>query len=436
MNSVKKGGEGTPVTVCSTVLEDGALVEMVYQVESGRTALVEWRDGQPVDRDAVDLPDGRRAVPYSASNNLLTHRVVLLPSAIGDYDSETALLEEVSSFIHRYVDVSPTFEQVAAHYALFTWIYDAFKEVPYLRVRGDFGSGKSRFLLTVGALCYKPIMASGASTISPLFRTLDAFRGTLVLDESDFRLSDERVEIVKILNNGNAAGFPVLRSELTPAREYNPRAFHVFGPKIIASRRNFTDTALESRCITEELDGHRLRSEIPLNLPDSFDGEATALRNKLLRFRFQNVHKARDLNALRGGGLEPRIVQIFSPLLATIEDKAARDTLAALAQRYSAMLSAERQSGLESQLLEVIWGLRLAGSPLAVKDIAERFAEQFGSDFRRPVTARWIGSLLRGRLSLMPVKSHGVFVIPASEDVKLRKLFERYEVGKAPTEEF
>jgi predicted DNA-binding transcriptional regulator AlpA len=54
------------------------------------------------------------------------------------------------------------------------------------------------------------MFVSGASTVSPMFRIIDAFRGTLILDESDFRFSDEKAEIVKILNNGNAVGFPVL----------------------------------------------------------------------------------------------------------------------------------------------------------------------------------------------------------------------------------
>jgi hypothetical protein len=36
-----------------------------------------------------------------------------------------------------------------------------------------------------------------------------------VIDEGDFRLPDECAEIVKILNNGNAKDFPVLRSEAT-----------------------------------------------------------------------------------------------------------------------------------------------------------------------------------------------------------------------------
>ena len=34
-------------------------------------------------------------MPYSPENNLLTHRVIVLPSAVGDYESEADLLDEV-----------------------------------------------------------------------------------------------------------------------------------------------------------------------------------------------------------------------------------------------------------------------------------------------------------------------------------------------------
>jgi len=88
----------------------------------------------------------------------------------------------------------------------------------------------------VGSLCYLPIFAAGASTGSPLFRILDAFRGTLIIDEGEFRLSAERAEIVRILNNGNGRGLPVLRSEVTGKRkEFNPTAYSVFGPKMVAN---------------------------------------------------------------------------------------------------------------------------------------------------------------------------------------------------------
>ena len=59
-------------------------------------------------------------------------------------------------------------------------------------------------------------------------------RGTLIVDEGDFRFSDEKAELVKILSNGNGRGFPVLRSESVSGKEFSPRAYSVFGPKLIA----------------------------------------------------------------------------------------------------------------------------------------------------------------------------------------------------------
>jgi len=128
------------------------------------------KDGTWHFADSVPIYASVHLVPYSARNNPLAHDVVLLPSAPEEYDSEAELLREIESFIHRYVDVSPLFEKIASYYVLLIWVYNRFNELPYLRLRGEPGSGKTRFLLTVGSLCYKPIFASGASTVSPLFR--------------------------------------------------------------------------------------------------------------------------------------------------------------------------------------------------------------------------------------------------------------------------
>jgi YD repeat-containing protein len=179
------------VPTASIVLADGEIVEMVYDATGGLTRFVAaggetWRfEAQ------IESRPGEKLVPFSATNNLLVHEVVLLPAEPVEYGDERQLLARIRDFIHRYVDVSPIFEELTAYYVLLSWLYDCFYELPYLRVRGDYGSGKTRFLLVVGAVCYKPMFASGASTTSPLFRTLDAFRGTLILDESDFRLSDD-----------------------------------------------------------------------------------------------------------------------------------------------------------------------------------------------------------------------------------------------------
>lgn len=420
----------------SAVLPDGALVEMVYRSEEHRTLFCVWqRDAWRFESELV--VNGERFVPYSPRNNLLHHEVVLLPSEPKEYGSERTLLAEIQAFIHRYVDVSPVFEQLASYYVLLSWVYDGFNELPYLRVRGDTGSGKTRFLLTVGALCYKPMFASGASTVSPLFRILDAFQGTLVLDESDFRFSDERAEIVKILNNGNARGFPVLRTEVVNKHEFDPRAYSVFGPKIIATRGFFADRALESRCLTEELGLATLRDDIPISLPATWKDEALHLRNQLLLFRFRRYEVRQPAHDLVDWTIEPRLNQIFVPLLSLVEDEGARAELKALARRMHRQTIADRGTEMEAQILEIIRDLQDSpgGSHLSVKEITQWFVDRFGDEYDRKVTTKWVGHVIRRKLFLKTQKSHGVFVIPPSERPKLGRLYEKYGIAPRKDEE-
>ena len=285
-NQPQPGGQGRRTTATAgAVIGDGNLVELIYDPRARRTFLVVWRNRACDTVASLELPTGEQLAPYPPGNNLIKNEVILLPSGPEEYGSEAELVAEIQAYIHRYVDLSPQFERIASYYVPFSWLYDAFNELPYLRVRGDYGSGKTRFLLVVGSLCYKPVFTTGASTISPFFHILDAFRGTLIIDEADFRWSDDKAEIVKILNNGNNSGPPVLRSEVSRTGEFSPRAFQVYGPKLVATRGLYEDRALESRFITEETGSRGLRRDIPINLPAAYKEEALHLRNKLLLYR-------------------------------------------------------------------------------------------------------------------------------------------------------
>ncbi len=420
--------------MASTILADGSLVEMVYLPEENRTCFAVFRDGELTYKDTL-LVQGQQLVPYSPHNNLLANDVVLFPSHAEDYGTEETLVREIQAFIHRYVDVSPLFEQIAAYYVLFSWMYDSFNELPYLRVRGDMGSGKTRFLLTVGSLCYKPIFASGASTVSPLFRLLHIFRGTLIIDEGDFRFSDEKAEVVKILNNGNARGFPVLRSESSTGKEFSPRAYHVYGPKLVATRGFFQDKALESRCLTEEMGQRRLREDIPLNSTDQHAQEARQLRGKLLMFRFRNFGHKPINPALADRTLEPRLNQVFVPLLSIIEDPHARDGLKRIAREYHKQLIADRGLDAEAQVLEILQALTtgiFTQQEPALKTITSHFIEAHEKEYDRKITVRWIGSLLK-RLGFKTERRSDGYVIPASELSKLELLYDKYGLTP-PTE--
>ena len=417
-----------PVRTASAVLADGRLVELLYDRAQRRTSLAVWQQDHWTCEPSLTLDTGLELVPYAAENNLIRNDVILLPSAPEEYGNDGDLVGEIQAFIHRYVDISPRFERIASHYVLLSWIFDGFNELPYLRVRGDYGSGKTRFLLIVGALCYKPFFASGASTVSPIFHILDAFRGTLIFDEADFRFSDEKAALVKILNNGNMRGMPVLRTEVLRDREFNPRAFDVYGPKIVATRGAYQDRALESRFITEEMGARRLRPDIPISLPETYRAEALRLRNKLLLYRFRN-HGKRDISGQRQDArIEPRLSQIFAPLLSVAATAAVRDDLRLLARELNSDLIADRGLDVEADILAIIQKrLATPGTrPLSIKAITADLQRRYGAEYDRAITSKWVGGILRRRLQIRAYKSNGVYVIPITQRPRLERLFEKY----------
>jgi hypothetical protein len=435
-DALPKDKKPSTIAAASAVLSESELLEMVYDPVERTTRFVAGNGDAWGYEESVSLSPTERLVPYSPSNNLVKHGVVLFPSEPEEYGTEADLVSRIRDFIHTYVDVSEGFEEIATYYVLFTWLYDAFDEVPYVRIRGGYGSGKTRFLLTVGSLCYKPIFASAASTVSPLFRLIDAFRGTLILDEGDFRYSDEKSEVVKILNNGNTRGFPVLRTEVSQKREFDPRAYAVFGPKLVATRGFFQDRALESRCLTEDMRPGRLRSDVPLNLDDSVRRAALSIRNQLLLYRLRTFGVVRSLDRAAGRDLEPRLTQIFGPLVSVIGDPAARERITAMLEGYNEDLKDERRDSVEAQVLAVIKELVGRGTEtrLAMQDITTEFTARFGAEYEKRVTPRWIGSIVRRRLGLKPSRSTGIFTLGPEEVAKLAALYERFGVLERTTE--
>ncbi len=128
--------------------------------------------------------------------------------------------------------------------------------------------------------------------------------------------------------------------------------------------------------------------------------------------------------------IEPRLNQIFVPLLSIIEDAKARDDLRELARQINRQLVDDRGMDTEAHILAIIKDLLKAGEALSVKSITSWFADRHTEDYERKVTPKWIGTVIRKRLHLITRKSHGIFVIPEDEYPKLARLYEKYSVGE------
>jgi hypothetical protein len=419
----------SPLPTISRVCSDGTLIELLYRPDTNETALaMRLSDGRVSVEQTIDLPTGERLVPYSAANNLIASGCVRLPSDVGEFGDVGDLVEEIHAFLRRYVALSPVFEEIAAYYVLLSWVYDAFNELPYLRFRGDYGTGKTRALLAVGSLCYKPFFASGASTVSPIFHILDAFGGTLILDEADFRFSDATAELTKILNNGNAKGMPVLRTITNRHKELNPQAFKVYGPKLIAMRESFADKALESRFLTENT-GRPMPVGVPIHTPDSLAIEATELRNKLLAWRFAARFTVGPDAGRLVHGVEPRINQTALALLSLIDDVEVRQRIEAELIGVDATLKEDRVSSQETAMLSTLVEAFAAatGPSVSIAEIARRYNARAGLEIS--LSNKWVGWFVRTRLRIATTKSNGVYVIVQSQRERIEALARRFGIG-------
>ena len=427
-----------PVVVVSVRMADGTQIETIYSKETKNTGLCVYKDGDWRITEAVEHAGGATYVPTSSP--LPDLGVLLLASSPEQYQSVESLVEEIRRYIHRYVDLPPSFEILVSYYVLLTWVHEAFAELGYIRFVGDLGSGKTRALNIVGAICLRALFASGAATVSPIFWFLDQWKGTLVFDETDFRASDMTSDMTKLFNNGSTKGFPILRQTVSQKGVMSPRAFQVFGPKIVSMRSTFEDLALESRFFTCEMGHHVMRQDVPINLPDVYKDEAAQLRNKLLLYRFQNLDKMQADSSLVDSAFSGRVNQILVPLLSVIPSEEHRHIVREAVAEIQEKQKARRSASVEAEVLEVVADLLAdeAGGEVRLSDITALFVLRYGKDYERPITNRYVGEIVRSKLHIFSYKKRGVYVIPVSEREKVKVLAARYGIvkektGKEPT---
>jgi hypothetical protein len=380
-----------------------------------------FRDGSW--KKVLEIPISEDLVLVPLNDPLVEKGAVHLPSHPEPYGTEQDLYHLIRTHIHRHVGVSPFHERLATYYVIFTWVYDRFTVLPYLRAFGNFGTGKSRYLKTIGGICYRPIFAGGATTPSPIFRMIDSHRGTLIIDEADFRFSDAQADITKILNCGYEVGTPVIRSE-AEGKNFRPVPFTVYGPKLLATRKRFTDEALESRCITEEMD-FQWRPDLPSILPETFQEDALEIRNRLLQWRFDKYPHVKLRHDRINESIEPRLNQVMMPIASIIEDPTMLDDLREFAESYNKNIVVERGMLVEAQVLQAIIDLAQGNTSPTMKEIAE----QYNSDRteKEHITAHKAGKVVGNRLKLEKVNKRGKYHL-VWDGPKLEKLCERYGV--------
>jgi hypothetical protein len=193
-------------------------------------------------------------------------------------------------------------------------------------------------------------------------------------------------------------------------------------------RKAYDDRALESRFLTIDMEPGRA-ADVPINLPDGQKAEALDLRNKLLMYRLRNRLVVSLDTSQVDPGLEPRMNQILLPLLSVIPDEGLRAVIRAKASALQSGLLSERSASSEGQVLTILRRLvaERSEASVSVAAITSAFGAAYGGEYERPISNRWVGSILR-RLGVGLYKSNGVFVLAPQQEERIDALYTRYGI--------
>ena len=140
----------------------------VEEVRRGnKLQLAIWKEGTATYQDSITR-DGTTLRPQSGG----MADALKLYSSIGEAMDIEVLAERIKDFIQRYVTVSPGFLTIMTRFAMMTHVSERFPTIPYLRMRGEPGTGKSRFLDVMSAICRRAFVTSNI-TSAALFRFTD-----------------------------------------------------------------------------------------------------------------------------------------------------------------------------------------------------------------------------------------------------------------------
>ena len=365
----------TNIQRASYITTPDTIIQQVYDPEHNKSTYLVSNDGK-IKSYSQYIYQSLEYRPIEAEEVKL--RVITLPSGVADYGTVTGLVEEIKEHIRTYLDISDEFRQFAAWWVLLTWVYDKFSTINYLRALGDAGCGKTRFLNVIGGLCFVGTKGSGAVSVAALKRITKRWQGTLIVDEGDFRDSDEKSELVKFFNLGFEKDSPMITCDKNdPAKlEF----FIPYCPKIIATRKSFTDKALETRCLTYIMTKTR-RKDMPYILPVKFSKEQAHLRNKLLQFRFNHYHKINTDklldNDIMDYDIEPRLKQAtyaFASMFSDIPE--VLDNFKQFLKKYQDDLVEERANSFDGQIVTTIANIINEGNTnITMKIIVDKMTE-------------------------------------------------------------
>ncbi len=302
--------------------------------------------------------------------------------------SVEALYSELVDYLKDHVKYSREAEyHIHACFILASYRLEDFDDVVYLFFRGPIGSGKTRALDLTRLLAFRAFQCV-STTASPIFRTIDAWHPTFILDEMEKLSFEMQSEIISILNGGYHRGGFVLRAT---GEEHEPYAFDTFAFKALASTKSLPPS-LADRSITISMSKKRRQVKRRID-----EAKAKDLCSRLLTYRFLHLGgevKDPDLE-------DDRLNQLYTSLFTVAPSEQVRQILLEYAGELSTAREEADKGSDEALLFQSVLKAQATPSELssptftAAQDILDEFVKLTETSATLAPDVRHIGRRLQ-----------------------------------------
>ena len=225
------------------------------------------------------------------------------------------LLDAIAAVFRRHLALPNGAASLLALWTLFAHVHDSFAVSPMMAfVSAVRGSGKTTALTLLSAILTRPMFASNL-TGPVLFRAVERYRPSLLIDEADTILRD-REDLRTILNASHSRRTATVPR--TVGDEHEPRLFSTFCPKVIAMIGNLPAT-LYDRSLVIRMSRRKPDEEVESIRLDRLDSEYGHLRQKAIRWADDNRDHLRLSDPRMPAQLRDRPADNARPLLAVAD---------------------------------------------------------------------------------------------------------------------
>jgi putative DNA primase/helicase len=223
------------------------------------------------------------------------------------------LLDTLAAAIRRHVVLDRHEADAVALWVLATHTFDAWVIFPRLLATApEKGCGKSTLLDVLSRLVPRPLGASGI-TAAALFRTIEAARPTLLLDEADAYARDNE-DLRGVLDAGHRRDGAVIR---TVGDNHEPRRFSAWAPIALAAIGHLPGT-VEDRSIIIRLHRRRPDESVAVLRGDRAD-DLDELARKAARWARDHAAALGAADPEMPGSIYNRAADNWRPLLAVAD---------------------------------------------------------------------------------------------------------------------